>query len=115
MSKAARTIYVWSIYALLIGTAMAIIPNVVLSALGVAETQEVWIRVLGVVVVVLALYYWDGARNEARHLFVASLLGRGFAAAAFILLWLTGGPWQLLIFGGAEVIGLTWTLTALRE
>ncbi|HIE21366.1 MAG TPA: hypothetical protein EYP73_02050 [Acidimicrobiia bacterium] len=115
MSRAARTIYVWSIYALVVGAVLAVIPNVILGALGVAETQEVWIRVLGVVVIILALYYWDGAKNEARHLFVASLLGRGFAVAAFILLWLTGGPWQLLIFAAAEVVGTAWTYSALRE
>jgi hypothetical protein len=115
MTKAARTIFVWSIYALVIGAALAVIPNVILGLLGVVETQEVWIQVLGVVVIVLAVYYYDAARNEARHLFVASLLGRGFAAAGFILLWLTGAPWQLLIFAAIELIGVTWTYSALRE
>ncbi len=115
MSKAARSIHVWSIYALVVGALLAVVPNTILSILGVAKTDEVWIRVLGVVIVVLALYYWDGAKNEARHFFVASLLGRGFAAAALILLWLTGAPVQLLIFAAVELIGVIWTYSSLRE
>ena len=115
MTKPARTLYVWSIYALVLGVILTVVPNTALGLLGMAETDEAWIQVLGVVIVVLALYYWDSAKNEARHFFVASLLGRGFAAAALVLLWLTGAPAQLLIFAAIEVVGLVWTYTALRE
>ncbi|MFQ5523924.1 MAG: hypothetical protein ACE5F5_10145 [Acidimicrobiia bacterium] len=115
MTKPARTIYVWSIYTLVLGVTLAVVPNTALGLLGVAETEEAWIQVLGVAIVVLALYYWDGAKNEARHLFVASLLGRGFVVAALILLWLTGAPAQLLIFAAIDLIGVTWTYSALRE
>jgi hypothetical protein len=115
MTKAARTLYVWSFYALVVGAALAVIPNTVLAVLGVPGTEEVWIRVLGVVIIVLALYYWDGAKNEARHFFVASLLGRGFAAAGLILLILTGGPWQLSVFAAVELVGVAWTYSALRQ
>lgn len=114
MSRTALTIWVWSVYVLVVGGSLAIIPNTVLSLLGLDETEEVWIRVLGVVVVLLALYYWDAARNEARHHFVATVLGRVFVAAALVVLWLTGEPWQLLIFAAGDTAGALWTLMALR-
>lgn len=114
MSKAARSLYVWSVYVLVIGSLLALAPNFLLSTLGMDETEEVWIRVLGIVVVLLALYYWDAARNEARHHFVATVLGRGFVAAAFVVLVITGEPWQLLIFAAVDLAGSLWTLSSLR-
>jgi len=114
MSKAARSIQVWSIYVLIVGAGLAVIPNLILSTLDVAETDEVWIRVLGVVVVVLALYYWDAARHETRNLFVASVLGRLFVVASLIVFWLTGESWQLLLFAAVEAAGALWTFSALR-
>lgn len=114
MSTAARSLYGWSIYVFAIGAALAVIPNTIFDILRIPETEEVWVRVLGIVLIILALYYWDGARHETRNLFVASLLGRTFAVAAFIVLWLTGGPWQLMIFAAGEVVGIVWTTMALR-
>jgi hypothetical protein len=114
MTAAARSIQVWSIYVLILGTGVAVVPNLILSTLAVPETDEVWIRILGVVVVLLALYYWDAARYETRNLFVASVLGRAFVAASLIVLWLTGAPWQLLLFAAVEAAGAIWTFTSLR-
>lgn len=114
MTAAARSIQVWSVYVLIVGTALAVVPNLVLSSLGVAETDEVWIRVLGVVVVLLALYYWDAARYETRNLFVASVLGRGFVVASLVVLWLTGAPWQILLFAAVDAAGALWTFAMLR-
>ncbi len=114
MSKSARSIQVWSIYVLVVGAGLAVVPNLVLSALGMAETDEVWIRVLGVVVVLLALYYWDAARHETRNLFVASVLGRLFFVASMIVFWLTGEAWQLLLLAAVDAAGALWTFSALR-
>ena len=114
MSRAARSIQVWSIYLAILGAGVAVIPNAILAALAVSETEEVWISVLGVVVVALALYYWDAARHETRNFFVASVMARLFVVAALVVFWLTGAPWQLLIFAAVEAAGALWTLSALR-
>lgn len=114
MTKAGRSIQVWSIYVLLLGAVLAVVPNFLLSIFGVAETDEIWINVLGVVLLVLALYYWDAARYETRNLYIASVLGRLFVVAALVVLWATGAPWQLLIFAAIDAAGALWTLTALR-
>ncbi len=115
MSSSDRSMVVWAVYAATVGASLAIAPNFVLSTLGVMETDEPWIRILGVTVMVLALYYADALRNKTRNLYVASILGRGFVAAALIVLVLTGEPWQLLLFAAAEILGLTWTYLALRS
>ena len=114
MTKAARSVLIWSVYAFVIGVLLAAAPNFLLSLFGIPETDEVWIRILGFVVILLALYYWDGARNEARHLFVASVLGRVFVVVAFVVLVVTGEPWQLLLFAAVDLAGALYTLAALR-
>lgn len=114
MSKAAWSIRVFSIYAVLVGASLAIVPNLVLSALGMEETDELWIRLLGVVVVILAIYYDDGVRNEAAHVFVTSVLERLFFAVALVVFVATGEAWQLLGFAAIEVAGAVWTIFALR-
>jgi hypothetical protein len=114
VSRAARSIQIWSTYLLVVGAGLAIIPNLILSTLGVAETDEVWIRILGVVVVLLALYYWDAARHETSNFFLASVMGRLFVVASLLVFWAMGAPWQLLLFAALESAGALWTLSALR-
>jgi hypothetical protein len=114
MDGAVRTMYVFSTYLLAVGVLLSVGPNTLLSLVGLPETNEVWIRILGVVSILLALYYFDAARNNSRSFFAASILGRGFSTAALVLFWATGHPWQLLIFAGVELGGAIWTYTAMR-
>jgi len=43
------------------------------------------------------------------------VLARLFSAAAFFAFWITGEPWQLLVFGFLDALGAAWTYTALRD
>lgn len=114
MEGTVRTMYAFSAYLFVVGLSLTVGPNTLLPLLGLPETNEVWIRILGVVSILLALYYFDAARNNSRSFFVASILGRGFSTAALVLLWATGRPWQLLMFGAVELAGAIWTYTAMR-
>ena len=67
MSKTAFTIKVFGVYIFALGLALLIAPNILLSIFGIPETKEVWIRVLGVVVVNLGIYYWYAAKSEAKY------------------------------------------------
>ena len=51
MSKSAFTIKVFGVYLLGLGILLALVPNLLLSPFGIPPTNEVWIRVLGVVVI----------------------------------------------------------------
>ncbi len=114
MSPAARSVYAWSIYLLVLGTWLVVGPNTLLKILGMPITEEIWIRVVGVLVVILALYFYDAAINETRHFFIASVLARSFSAAAFLAFALTGEPWQLAFFAMVDALGAFWTYVALR-
>jgi len=114
MEGAVRSIYVFSAYLLVVGVFLSVGPNTLLSLVRLPETDEVWIRILGVVSILLALYYFDAARNNSRSFFAVSILGRGFSTAALVVFWATGQPWQLLIFAGVELSGAILTYSAMR-
>lgn len=105
---------VWAGYVTILGAVLAVVPNTLLSLFGIAETDEVWIRIVGILLLILALYYFDAVRNGARHLYVASILGRGFAVAALIVLGIAAEIWQLFLFAAIDLAGSVWTYQALR-
>jgi hypothetical protein len=67
MSKTAFTIKASCCYILALGLGLVLVPNMVLSLLRMPPTSEVWIRVLGVVVINIGVFFWVAARTEAVH------------------------------------------------
>jgi hypothetical protein len=115
MSRAARTILAFGIYCLGVGAILIFVPNLFLGLLGLEPTREVYIRVLGVVVTTLGLYYIAAARAEAVVFFRWTVWGRPLVLAAFIALVLAGaGPPVMILFGVADAAGALWTALALR-
>jgi hypothetical protein len=56
MSKAARTIQIWSFYLIALGLILLVVPNLLLGLFGIPATNEVWIRVVGMLLLILAYY-----------------------------------------------------------
>jgi len=81
----------------------------------IQEANESWVRVVGVVVLVLSIYYTFMVREPSRAVYQATVVGRGFAAAALAVLALTTGPWQLAIFAAVDASGATWTYATSRS
>lgn len=65
-----RSLAVWAIYTLVVGVALLVVPNALLGVFHIQETDESWVRVVGVVVLVLSIYYtsmgriWSVSRVE---------------------------------------------------
>lgn len=115
MSPALRSMQVWAIYALVIGASLLLVPNVILGIFGIAETEEVWVRVVGVVVLAIDVLYWSfvSRRNEAA--LFATIYERWLVAALLAVLAFTTGPWQLVLFALVDLGGGIWTFVALRR
>ena len=115
MSPAARSILVYSIYTFGLGATLMLVPNIPLPLFGLPTTSEVWIRVAGMTVVFLSIFYFVAARNEVRPLFVASVPIR-FAVPVIFAAFVVAGfaPWNLLLFTPLDVLFAIWTLLALR-
>ena len=114
MVGARRSLAVWVIYTLVVGAALLLVPDVLLGVFQIDETAESWVRVVGVVVLVLLILYAFMVREPTRTMFEATVYGRGFAALALVVLAFTAGPWQLALFAAVDAAGATWTYLSLR-
>jgi hypothetical protein len=116
MSRTAFTIKASCCYIIALGLALVVAPNLVLATLRMPATSDVWIRVLGVVVINIGVFFWVAARTEAVALFHASVIVRPLALlwfGAFVLLGFASP--MLLLFGVIEVAGALWTWWALHS
>lgn len=114
MRNARFSVLVWSIYVLVIGVSLALVPKQFTQVFGIDEPQEVWIRVLGVVVVVLGVYYLGAVLNNSSWMYRYSVFGRIISTVGLAYLAIVEGPGQLWLFAAVDALGALWTATALR-
>ncbi len=116
MSKAAKSILIFGIYLTIAGIGFLVIPNMVLSLLGFPETSEHWIRVVGVLAVVVGYYYIRAAINELKSFFSWTVHARVGVMIVFTVLVVQGLADPMLIgFGVIDLLGAIWTGLALRS
>ena len=116
MSKAAFTIKAFAVYLFGLGVLLLLAPDLVLGPFGFPAPKEVWIRVLGVVVINLGAYYWAAAASETRRLFMVTVYTRVFVLAAFTgLALLDFARPALTLFGIVDALGALWTYFALKS
>ncbi len=115
MSKSAFSVQAFGIYIIALGLGLVLVPNLLLPLFRMPVPTDVWIRVLGVVVMNIGILYVVAARSHDIAVFRAAIYSRlaVFAwFAGFVLLGLA--PKMLLLFGAVEVAGALWTWWALR-
>jgi hypothetical protein len=115
MSRAARSILIFGVYIVLVGALLSTLPNLLIGPLGFPEAHEPWVRVLGVVVVVLGYYYVQAALQEVTSFFRWTIWGRVAILVGFSLLVVAGrvAP-ALILFGVIDAAGAAWTALELR-
>ena len=115
MNKAAFSVFAFSIYLLVLGAVLVAVPNLLLSVFGIAQTNEVWIRVVGMLVLILAYYYSTAARNNLTSFIRATVYGRISVLLFFIAFVALGfAPATLILFGVIDAAAAVWTALALR-
>jgi hypothetical protein len=116
MSKAATSIAVFGIYLIVIGLGFLVVPNMPLGLFGMAETGQPYIRIVGMLLLILAYYYIQVARSELTPFFRWSVYARASVILffiAFVLLDLAEPV--LIVFGVADLAAAVWTYLALRS
>lgn len=115
MSKSAFSLRVFSIYMFVLGSALVAIPNLLLSFFGTPESQEVWIRVVGVTLLDIGYLAFMASGSELRVFFRWSVHAR-LAVPVFLVAFVALGlaPPVLLLFGAIDVAGAVWTAVSLR-
>jgi hypothetical protein len=115
MSNAAKSVFVFGIYLIIIGLGFLIVPNTPLAMLGFPTTNEPWIRVVGLLLLILAYYYIQTARSEMRPFFRWTVHARSSVVVCFIVLVVLGlAQPMLIVFGVVDLLAAVWTGLALR-
>ncbi|NTU94365.1 MAG: hypothetical protein HGB29_10400 [Chlorobiaceae bacterium] len=115
MSKAALSIRWFAVYMYLMGAMLITAPDLVLTTLTFPGTNEVWIRVSGVLVFNSGTFFWFAAPAESVGFFTATVFTRVFVFAAFTSFVLLGLVQPMLVaIGSIDLAGAVWTLRALK-
>lgn len=116
MSKSAFSLFVFSLYMFVLGSLLIVVPNLMLSLFGVAETQEVWIRVVGMLILIIGFLNFMASRNELTIYIRWSVYAR-LAVLLFLILFVAFGlaPPVLILFGVIDALAAVWTAVSLRN
>jgi hypothetical protein len=116
MNAAARSVCYFGFYLYVTGLTLIFVPNILLSTLQLPETNEVWIRVVGVLVFCIGYYYHRAGAGNIQAFFKHTIPTRIFvflAFTSFVLLQYVSPV--LIVFGAADLAGAVWTWLALKS
>jgi hypothetical protein len=116
MSESARSVFYFGVYLLVLGALLILVPNVLLAFGAMPPTGEVWIRLVGMLVLILGTFYMVAGRNNLTAFFRWTLVTR--TTAVFFLLGFIfarlASPF-ILVFWLGDLAGAIWTFLALRR
>jgi hypothetical protein len=116
MSPAAISSIAYSFYMMPFGLALLVIPNMLLGLFGFPPTDEVWIRVLGLLTFCTGYLYLYCGIKEQTWFFRATISERLIFFVGMILIVVLANANPLLILiGSVDLIGALWTFWALRR
>ena len=116
MSKSAKSVLIYGIYLAINGLMLLLIPNVLTSSLGIEPTNEVWIRLSGILLMAIAVYYILGAKYEIIVILKATAFIRVSIIlffTAFVLLDLVSP--NIIIISLIDFLGGFWTFVMLKK
>jgi hypothetical protein len=116
MTPAAKSVYYFGFYLYLVGAMLTFIPNLFLSTIGIPETKEVWIRVIGVIIGLLGFYYnQSGAKNYSTF-FPLTVPARIIVFTSFVVFVILKMASPVMIgIGAIDLAGAIWTFMALKK
>lgn len=97
------------VYVAITGLQLIFVPNILLGLLGLPTTNEIWIRILGIIVFILAILYRSILNFGTKEVIKATILTRLVAAIGIILLAFWSGMPILIIFASVDVATAIWT------
>ena len=116
MSRSALSLFVFSIYLYILGFVLVVTPDTLLRIFSFPKADGLWIRIVGMLVIILGFYYSHAARAELRAFFFWSVIGRTSVLLFFIAFVVAGlAPPVLILFGVIDFSAAMWTLFALRS
>lgn len=117
MNPAAKSVFAFGLYLVVVGLGLLAAPNAFLAPLGFAPVADhSWLRVLGVLTFCLAAYYLLAARAGLTVFFRWTVFVRGGVFVVFgALVLLKLAPAPLALLGTVDLAAALWTARALRS
>ena len=116
MSRGAMSVFVFSIYLYIMGAVLVVTPETFVRIFKFPEPDGLWIRVAGMLVLILGFYYSRAARAEFRPFFTWTVIARSSVLLFFIAFVLAGlAPPALILFGVIDFAAAMWTFFAMRS
>jgi hypothetical protein len=116
MTAAAKSIFYFGFYLYVVGLTLIFIPNILLKTLQIPETNEVWVRVIGVLAITIGFYYHRTGATNNTSFFKLTVPTRILVFIAFVSFALLKYVSMMLIgFGAIDLLGAIWTWSALRK
>jgi hypothetical protein len=116
MTNRHPSLLIHSIYVLLTGLQLIFVPNMLLSMFGFEPTSEIWIKVLGIVVLSLTFIYYAVSKSGNTQVVSATAMARALVGAGFLLLALTGqAKINIILFAGIDIATAAWTWWELQK
>lgn len=115
MTASSKSLYYFGIYLLVLGLALVIFPNSILAMFMLPETNEPWIRVVGMLAFCLGIYYYFMA--AANHVLFLTL---SVYLRASVIIWFTAFvllDWvspMIILFGVVDLLAAGWTYFLLK-
>jgi len=116
MSKSAITLFVFGVYMLVLAGALIFVPNMLLSTFSIQPTNEIWIRVTGMLVLFLGIYDVSAAKGRWNDFIALSVPLRMYVIIFFTgFILLLDAPKMLLLFGAVDFVFAFWTWLVLVQ
>ncbi|MBK6947756.1 MAG: hypothetical protein IPH16_06530 [Haliscomenobacter sp.] len=116
MSAPGKTVFYFALYLVILGLTLLISPNTLLGLFGIPVTTEVWIRVVGMLVLFLAFYYYMAAKADLISFFRWTVGARSLVIVFFtVFVLLKLAPPALILFAVIDLFGAFWTWWTLKK
>ena len=116
MTRAGKSIFYFGFWVLICGIGMMLLPEFSLGFIGITLNDYIVVRIMGMVLIYLAIYYFVAGRHAAfLPFYKVSIFTRSSAllvVTAFVLFGLAKAV--IILFVLADVAGAIWTALALR-
>lgn len=114
MSNGAISILAFGVYLCSGGLLLLFAPDQVCRLLSMAPPQGAWIRIVGMLILILAFYCWRAAREEDMAFMRWTVYTR--PTTILFLSWFVARGWiepVVLVFGAVDLAATVWTLVTI--
>jgi hypothetical protein len=115
MISSAKSLLIFGIYSICLGLILMIVPNMLFRIVGLPETNEVWVRVSGMLLFCLGIYYSLVGWHGLSMFVVWTVYTRSSVIFFFVVFVLLGLVKPVVILLGAVDLSFAiWTAFCLR-